>query len=131
MYLVSFEPLLSCTNATVECRLRCPDWDELDAIFKDRDGGTASLRGHSSSTRNPALEALENNIRNQRADSPVRLDPLEDEELDAEPMDWPLTDDETVEAPRQEASRETSPVGEVIVEPSNEASSMSDRAPGK
>ncbi|WVO18232.1 hypothetical protein L204_105940 [Cryptococcus depauperatus] len=40
-------------------RMICPDWDILDLIFSDRDGGSIALRSDCTQANNLVLQALE------------------------------------------------------------------------
>nr|ODN86937.1 hypothetical protein L203_03710 [Cryptococcus depauperatus CBS 7841] len=40
-------------------RMICPEWDILDLIFSDRDGGSVALRSDSTQSCNPVLRVLE------------------------------------------------------------------------
>ena len=67
---------------------RCPQWDDVDPIFRDRDGGFPDLRGNSARGAESTLMALDETY--QPEGDVAFLDPLS-LPGPSQPVSWPPT----------------------------------------
>ncbi|RXK41902.1 hypothetical protein M231_00623 [Tremella mesenterica] len=71
-------------------RYKCPLWDTLNPIFKDRDSGDPSLRSDSTQPYNPALDSLSSSLGvNLRAKNKY---PMRNQDSDSDDEDGSMND---------------------------------------